>query len=299
MRPCWRAARAPSKQIAGADRGALKLPGHSPGLYRLDEILLQPVVRQFFARDAFNTVSPRLERHQEQSRGSNNMRVVIAHRFALVGQALIGLLTGRRPEQAFVQASAVTELDRLLRAGPADLLLIDLGLDGLGGTDGLRRLRQEHPSLRMVVLAETDDPSAILACLAAGVHGYVLQSGSMPQLLRALEIVEGGGVFAPASLATAPRAAALSRLTPANLTERQREVLRLLSVGRPTKSIARELGVAVGTVKVHLAAIYRALGATNRVEALVKAGGLPPLPAISGMLMRVAVPNGGALGRAL
>jgi DNA-binding NarL/FixJ family response regulator len=122
----------------------------------------------------------------------------------------------------------------------------------------------------------------------------------MPQLLRALEIVEGGGVFAPATLATAPRALPMTRATSASLTERQREVLRLLSVGRPTKAIARELGVAVGTVKVHLAAIYRALGATNRVEALVKAGGLPPMPAMSGMLMRAAVPSGGGtLGQGL
>jgi DNA-binding NarL/FixJ family response regulator len=227
------------------------------------------------------------------------MRIVIAHRFALVGQALIGMLAERRSEQDFAQASTITDLDRLLRVEPADLLLIDLGLSGLGGTDGLRRLRQDHPAPSIVVLAETDDPSTILACLAAGVHGYVLQSGSMPQLLRALEIVEGGGVFAPAALAMGTRAALPARPTPSSLTERQREVLHLLSAGRPTKSIARELGVAVGTVKVHLAAIYRALGATNRVEALVKAGGLPPLPTISGMLMRAAVPHGAALGRGL
>jgi len=227
------------------------------------------------------------------------MRILIAHRFALVGQALVGMLTGRRPEQDLVQASAVGELHKMLHASPADLLLVDLGLSGLGGTEGLQRLRQEHSALRIVVLAETDDPTTILACLAAGVHGYVLQSGSMPQLLRALDIVEGGGVFAPAALATAPRAAASPRPTPFSLTERQREVLRLLSGGRPTKAIARELGVAVGTVKVHLAAIYRALGATNRVEALVKAGGLPPMPAISGMLMRTAVPPGGGFGRVL
>lgn len=227
------------------------------------------------------------------------MRILIAHRFALVGQALVGMLTGRRPAQDFIQASGVADLDRQLQATQADLLLIDLGLSGLGGTDGLRRLRQQHPALSIVVLAETEDPATILACLAAGVHGYVLQSGSMPQLLRALEIVEGGGVFAPAALATAHRAAPPPPPAPSSLTERQREVLRLLSDGRPTKAIARELGVAVGTVKVHLAAIYRALGATNRVEALVNAGRLPPLPAMSGALMHAALPQGGGLSRGL
>src|SRR5580700_5524249 len=258
---------------------------------------LRPV--HFFAPGAFITVSRCLKLLPRTLRGSERaMRILIAHRFALGGQALVGLLTGRRPAQDFIQASAAADLDRQLRATQADLLLVDLGLSGLDGTDGLRRLRQEHPALSIVVLAETEDPATILACLAAGVHGYVLQSGSMPQLLRALEIVEGGGVFAPAALATGPRIAPPPRPAPSSLTERQREVLRLLSDGRPTKAIARELGVAVGTVKVHLAAIYRALGATNRVEALVNAGRLPPLPAMSGMLLRGAVPHGGAFGRA-
>lgn len=212
------------------------------------------------------------------------MRVLIAHRFALVGQALIGLLAGCKLSHSFTQAEGLAELEQSLRDEPADLLVVDLGLDGLAGTEGLRRLRQAFPSLRLVVLAESDEPSLILACLGAGAHGYVLQSSTTPQLLQALEIVESGGMFAPATLAApshqAPRPAAVA------LTERQREVLRLLSGGRPTKAIARELGLAVGTVKVHLAAIYRALGATNRVEALVKAGGLPPMPAISNALLR-------------
>jgi DNA-binding NarL/FixJ family response regulator len=227
------------------------------------------------------------------------MRILIAHRFALVGQALVGLLTGRRPAQDVIQATVAADLDRQLQAMQAGLLLIDLGLSGLNGADGLRRLRQQHPTVSIVVLAETEDPATILGCLAAGVHGYVLQSGSMPQLLRALEIVEGGGVFAPAALASAHRAAPSPAPAPSTLTERQREVLRLLSDGRPTKAIARELGVAVGTVKVHLAAIYRALGASNRVEALVNAGRLPSLPAISGVLMRAAAPRGEALSRGL
>jgi DNA-binding NarL/FixJ family response regulator len=228
------------------------------------------------------------------------MRVLVAHRYALVGQALIELLTGCKPEHEFLQVEGLAALQQSLQTTPANLLLIDLGLSGLGGADGLRRLRQAFPALRLVVLAETDDPSMILACLAAGANGYVLQSSTTPQLLRALEIVESGGVFAPAALAMPPPAVSPTlSFTPANLTERQREVLRLLSGGRPTKAIAREMGVAVGTVKVHLAAIYRALGATNRVEALVKAGGLPPLPAMSGALLRAAERQAPALARRL
>lgn len=214
------------------------------------------------------------------------MSILIAHRLALVGQALVGLLSARTPAPIVVQTDAPEDLDRFLRAARVDLLLVDLGHGDLGGVDGLRRLRRDYPEMRIVVLADTDDPETILACLAAGVHGYVLQSVSMPQLLRALDIVEGGGVYVPAELATPSKTRAAST----NLTERQREVLRLLSAGRPTKQIARDMGVAVGTVKVHLAAIYRTLGATNRVEALVKASGLLPGPAMHGALARGAMP---------
>ena len=85
-------------------------------------------------------------------------------------------------------------------------------------------------------------------------------------------------MFAPATLVGAPSAPARSvqhEVSPllANLTERQIEVFRLLSEGCATKTIARRLGLAIGTVKVHLAAIYRALDAHNRIEALAKARG--------------------------
>jgi DNA-binding NarL/FixJ family response regulator len=170
------------------------------------------------------------------------MQVLIAHRFALLGQALIGLLAGRKPTHSFVPVQGMAELEQALRAAPADLLLTDLGLEGLGGADGLRPLREAYPRLRLVVLAETDDPSMILACLAAGAHGYVLQSGTPKLLLQALETVECGGVFVPTALPLPVRVVPAAQMTmPAavGLTERQREVLRLLSGGQPTKAIAR------------------------------------------------------------
>ena len=88
-----------------------------------------------------------------------------------------------------------------------------------------------------------------------------------------------GGVFAPAALAGLQQTVALARDPEAthlalHLTERQIEVFHLLSQGCATKTIARRLGLAVGTVKVHLAGIYRVLGAHNRVEAIARAGGV-------------------------
>jgi DNA-binding NarL/FixJ family response regulator len=169
-----------------------------------------------------------------------------------------------------------------LRAEPVDLLLFDARLGG--SIDALRRLRNDFPQQRIVVLADTDDRASILECLGAGANGYVLKSTTMSQLLRALETVLSGGVFAPAALAGAPPPVAVveTETSPllAHLTERQIEVFRLLSEGCATKTIARRLGLAVGTVKVHLAAIYRVLGAHSRIEALAKARGGIALPVL-------------------
>jgi DNA-binding NarL/FixJ family response regulator len=200
---------------------------------------------------------------------------LIADRATLFRHGLRGLLKEHRPDWSCAEAGTPDEMLAHLRVEPVDLLLVDAQF---GGAAALLRLRHEFPQQKIVVLADTDERSAILECLGAGVNGYVLKSTTMSQLLRALETVLSGGVFAPAALAGAPPPpvhvpqAETSPLL-AHLTERQIEVFQLLSEGCATKTIARRLGLAVGTVKVHLAAIYRVLGAHSRIEALAKARG--------------------------
>lgn len=201
---------------------------------------------------------------------------VIADRATLFRHGLRGLLREQRPGWSCAEANALDELLAHLRAEPVDLVLIDTQM---GGITGLRRLRQDFPQQKIVVLADEDDRMAILECLAAGANGYVLRSTTINQLLRAMEIILSGGVYAPAALAGAPAAvtvrSAQTTSSPLlmHLTDRQVEVFQLLSEGCATKTIARRLGLAVGTVKVHLAAIYRVLGAHSRIEALAKARG--------------------------
>lgn len=201
---------------------------------------------------------------------------VIADRATLFRHGLRGLLKEQRPGWSCAEANTLDELLAHLRAESVDLVMIDTQLAGIAG---LRRLRQDFPQQRIVVLADDDNRLAILECLSAGANGYVLRSTTINQLLRAVEIIVSGGVYAPATLTGAP-VAAVMRPAPTNtspllthLTDRQVEVFQLLSEGCATKTIARRLGLAVGTVKVHLAAIYRVLGAHSRIEALAKARG--------------------------
>ena len=122
--------------------------------------------------------------------------------------------------------------------------------------------------------------------LDLGVQGYILKSSPPEVILSAVRLVVGGGIYVPpeamkaaASTAPAPFFSATNgsdglttkeRLATV-LTDRQIDVLKLLAKGRPNKLIARELGISEGTVKIHLAAIFRALHVRNRLEALVAA----------------------------
>ena len=210
---------------------------------------------------------------------------LIADPATLFRHGLRGMLKEHRPGWSCAEAGSLDEVMAHLRVEPVDLVLLDLQLGGPNGLATLRQLRQEFPHQQFVVLSDSNERAAILECLTAGANGYILKSTTLPQLLRAMETVLSGGVFAPAALAGTPPPAAKAADTDmspllAHLTDRQVEVFQLLSEGCATKTIARRLGLAVGTVKVHLAAIYRVLGAHNRVEALAKARGGLAHPAL-------------------
>ena len=206
--------------------------------------------------------------------------VVIAESHTLMRHALLALLREARPDWNCEDVENVDELRERISASSPTLVLIDLRLCGI---DGLRQLRLAFPHTTFVVLSDQDDRTSILACLEAGAQGYILKSTNPDQFIRALETILTGGIFAPASLSGTPIHPPVAqpatfygqefKMSPVllHLTERQRHVFELLAEGCATKTIARRLDLAVGTVKVHLAAIYRTLGASSRLEALAKA----------------------------
>jgi DNA-binding NarL/FixJ family response regulator len=205
-----------------------------------------------------------------------NTSAVIVESHTLMRRALVALLREARPDWHSEDVSGLAELKTVLLETSPTLVLIDLRLCGL---DALRELGQTFPRTTFVVLSDQDDRATVLACLEAGAQGYILKSSSQDQFIRALETILMGGMYAPASLSATPIhppvPAYRTELKPnpalSHLTERQRHVFELLAEGCATKTIARRLDLAVGTVKVHLAAIYRTLGASSRLEALAKA----------------------------
>src|SRR4029453_7690036 len=148
------------------------------------------------------------------------------------------------------------------------------------------------PAVPVVVLSGYEDPAIMRSALERGVLGFIPKAYSPEVMLSAVRLVLAGGVYVPPMMLSAlppgvvagpaetvgdaaRGSAAASAQTLEHLrsvlTERQVEVLQLLSQGKPNKLIGRALGISEGTVKIHLAAIFRALNVRNRTEAVVAA----------------------------
>lgn len=152
------------------------------------------------------------------------------------------------------------------------LAILDLSMPGLADPAELSRIRRQRPDVRVVVVSGSSRREDVLACLDAGVHGYVVKSTATGTLIQHIERVMSGEIYVPPLVAILPaqRSDGASHVAPSQsslLTERQASVLRLLVEGKSNKAIARDLGISEGTVKMHVAAVLRTIGATNRAHA--------------------------------
>jgi DNA-binding NarL/FixJ family response regulator len=148
----------------------------------------------------------------------------------------------------------------------ADLLLLDLHMPGMLGAPTIREVAKTHPQLPVVVLSADENESTVHQVIAAGALGYIPKSATAAVMQSAIRLVLSGGIYLPAQLIMAMNGASHSR-GPSKLTERQLDVLRLLVDGMANKEICRRLNLSEGTVKVHIAAVFRALNVNNRTEA--------------------------------
>jgi DNA-binding NarL/FixJ family response regulator len=161
-----------------------------------------------------------------------------------------------------------------------DLILLDLNMPGLNRLDALQALREAAPDAPVVVLSGEGDPAVVRAAIDAGAMGFIPKSATPEVLIQALRLVLAHGVYLPVEVLNAAEAspplqqsrgakgAEAAEAASGVLTARQMEVLRCVIQGKPNKVIARELGVAESTIKVHLSSVLRAFGARNRTEAV-------------------------------
>jgi len=154
------------------------------------------------------------------------------------------------------------------------MALLDLNMPGMNGVAGITRFREQASDVPVVVISASEDVADIKEILDAGAMGYIPKSSSSQVILSALRLVLAGGVYVPVNVlhdADSPSEPAHKVRGGIHLTDRQLDVLHLIIQGKPNKVIARELQLSEGTVKIHLASIYRALNASNRTEAAMAA----------------------------
>lgn len=206
------------------------------------------------------------------------MRVLLADDHPLFREGLKPVLEKLDGHVDLVEAidypSAFDVTHRICRLnGGLDLALLDLYMPGMDGTEGVMRYRVAFPDIPVVVLSASEEVENIQRLLGAGALGYLTKAASSEVIISALRLVLSGGVYVPPHLLDLQGSSAGAADSPRTgpLTSRQIEVLRQLAKGLTNKQIAAELDVTEGTVKIHLASIFRLLKVQNRTEAVLVA----------------------------
>jgi DNA-binding NarL/FixJ family response regulator len=194
------------------------------------------------------------------------IRVLVVDDHQLVRAGLITLLEAAVDIQVAGEAADGRQALAAAKAASPDVVLMDLSMPVLDGVAATRLLLAELPQVRVVALTSFSDRQRVTDVLTAGATGYVLKDSRPDDLLAAVRAAADGHV--PLD----PRVAAAllpNRDAPPaeQLREREKQVLRLVAAGLANKQIARRLGIAESTVKVHTGNIFRRIGVTDRTSA--------------------------------
>ena len=211
------------------------------------------------------------------------MKVMMADDHWVFRAGLKHLLKRLDKDVTIIEASSISETIQLVSENEdLDLILLDLVMPDSDHFAGLRELHGRFPKIPVVVLSVIENRADVIHAIELGAMGYIPKVATGDEILKALKSVMAGDIFIPRALLD-PREKSYSDALPSvsgqgnvrdlvdTLTQRQREVFGLLAQGKSNPEIARELGVSAHTVRIHISAILRALGVSNRTQAAVMA----------------------------
>jgi len=202
------------------------------------------------------------------------MKLLIVDDHPVLRDGLVALLQQANPDTTVLQARNASE-GLALAEGCADLdvILLDLEMPGMKGLEAISEFGRKRPDVPVIVLSSSEDARDVRQSLASGALGYVPKSASQQVLISAIRLVLNGDLYVPPlilddrSLQATPETGDAKPERASTLTQRQIEILRLLSEGMPNKTIATRLDLSVKTVKVHITAIFKVLNVANRTQA--------------------------------
>jgi len=210
------------------------------------------------------------------------MKLLTIDDHALFRQGLKFLLMDLQNDLECIEAESLAGALALNDKQSIEFILLDYHLRDSKGEESLGKISEAFENAVIVVLSGEENPQLIRTIIDRGAAGFIPKSSTQDILIAALKLILAGGVYIPAiAVNTSPVSPGASPVTTelleegiSSLSKRQLEVLRRAVQGKSNKVIARELFIAEGTVKAHLSAAFRALGVSNRTEAVYAASRL-------------------------
>jgi two-component system nitrate/nitrite response regulator NarL len=206
------------------------------------------------------------------------VRIMVIDDHTLFRRGVRALLEQENGLEVVGDAADPVEGAKVAAAAQPDVILLDLHMPGISGMEAIPTLREAAPEARIVMLTVSEDAEDLMACLRAGASGYLLKNIDGEFLVDAIRrAARGESTMSPhmtSKLVRELHAVAQSGSAPARkapLSPREQEILRLVAGGASNKEVARALGVAESTVKIHVQHILRKLGLSSRVQAAVYA----------------------------
>jgi two-component system response regulator NreC len=197
------------------------------------------------------------------------IRIVVVDDHAVVRSGLKLLLEAERDMKVVGDAGNTRDAIFEVRAGKPDVVLLDVVMPDESGIEALPKLLHEAPAAKVLMLSMQDDPSYVREAFAAGASGYVLKEAADAEVVAAIREVASGNRYVHPALGArmvAADAAAQEAAASDPLSDREREVLRLLALGHTNQEIAKQLFISVRTAETHRAHIMRKLQLSTRAE---------------------------------
>jgi two-component system response regulator NreC len=197
------------------------------------------------------------------------IRVLVVDDHAVVRSGLRLLIDAEPDLETVGEAGDVRGAIFETRASKPDLVLLDVTMPGESGLEGIPKLLHEHAAMKILVLSMQDDPRYVREAFAAGASGYVLKEAADAEVVTAIREVAGGGRYVHPELGARLVSADVDAAREAEndpLSDREREVLRLLALGYTNQEIAKQLFISVRTAETHRAHVMQKLRLASRAE---------------------------------
>ncbi len=205
------------------------------------------------------------------------MRALVVDDHMLIRSGLHDMLANRFPDIEVVEAASGEAALGLIGSKPFDLAIVDLFIPGEAAFVFLRKLCDADPELPVLVLSGSENPMHVRKCIDLGCSAFVPKSAAQETLFGAIDSILDGGVFIPTEILNSnaeaernksdlPALPSVETVT-SKLTDRQLEILTMITSGKSNKQIARDFQLSENTVKVHVSAILRSLELDNRTQA--------------------------------